>query len=1768
MIYLQNWKFFSKTGDELNLFKRPNITIEIIDENGKNASLLPITNQDGDIVFIEILDPGINYTEPAIILTDNNGYSQEITDSDVNLSYDGEIISINVSNLSQNKWSYPSFVCEGDLYFSDKVSTGLIETENVFILEEVKDSHGDKKYTYPRKNNNSKLLFNWQDPGNSFDDKAIYLFDVDTKSELTPFIEKADSIEFNLDDGENDNVFNNQKKIIRQPLSRNEIPVQSNIAISYPDEGIFEKTLQIFHYFNENEKYLIAEIFFRGEIIPEDDRFKTILDNLGKTIDSETEFIFRDSNINEDLPDHKLLNKKRKEYILEHSNIQSFIGSYKGLFNVLNWLGYDDLRVKEYWLNVNEKTINHKKYTPKEINFRSPNRENKKFNNPSLLPSDKYKKTSLFGLYYDINRETGNFDEFGLPITEDTFMFTNEEVLIKLFALKSYLEEKFLPLNAKIIDIVGEGVYFERVQTKTWEDGTEIFDIDFSRRADFTVNTRNPKIINLQKLQDFNFFQPANIAVIRNINDGSLSFAVLDPGFGYVGDVKLEIIGGGPSSVPADITVNISGGSVASLTVNNSGLGYTSTPTAKVVPELKSFDYDSTVLNTVGNFIAAYFDGNTIENLPDSPNVPIGAPITLETTTFDITWDEMQYEWDEFYYDFQPAQLQAVIGGYGEVDAINILDGGKGYLSTPTIVFEGGSPSNPAIATTTVVNGVITDVIITDGGNGYSSVPTVKTSGGIPISDLNTWETVGFGNFYEMEWIIKGEDVNFLHQIRGRVDDLNTYPVILPFKGKYSVELILHNTLNYQTNEIKKEFITVNIPSVEFTTVARFGQCFENWDDLDLTWQEMNSMWIQPIKHETSWDDLDLTWDDLDNQLFINEKKNFLPEIEKKEILRITETDRFFGNLTDIDFSNNEITVANPPNRPPITAGDFLYFRDGENVLRRQVVNSEYFYNLQKIIVDDPGQYQITFDFISGEYIVPGNWGNVTPGSKPIAIIDDPISGTTATGLISIDGEIVDQQILTGSGQGYLYKKGGNSIPGTSFSGSITEFEIVFINPNPNGTSGSIRAEFDNTNGSFLNFNFSTFNPGSGYQTPPLTYKIIDADGDEIVNDDPAFTNTSEKLEFQEISIKGGIEKIILTNPGSGYTTIPNVNISPDVSGVTPPPTLTNGSASVKISTNSESGKFILTNIPSSLNNNWEVLREINQSVILKGNQVFNPETNPNGLNIGQWLSLQGTGSIKKEDLEISNTITNNLGILSGISLNGQFDFLVGEKIEIFKKRKLNYLNGTEFTVDTNNNEIIIIDPENQYDPFNPSLEIEPGFHEIELVNIENGVISLSQRVRVIHITEDYGDYILKVEALDGDLNLFNNLSDSYLTYNFWDFPGKIVESNISGNETNIILNLNDWPVNENFIDDPTDWYFNYGIVDGSWSLLVTDIGVEGNETIVNVSDPNSLLWQSSNSFVAGWRKFDKIYAENRFGFSVHTWDNTENVLWNDLCHFTWNQMDYESYRYCGFKIVDVQPSGSIQFNEKDTFTFENVPTGNFETRMLAAVEELNNSDNPGISKFYFEIFRDENDDVEFILGKSKTPGGDSLGYLRFTNGVLGEYSDPTLSHTLPLLNRPNLEWQSGVFGPENQNPVWDPVYREYTHLGINPVGEPGWYPATSIPKKYISNQQVEKSERIAYLSSFSGPFNWSETMVSFRNSELPLFTTVVLTPTKSKIAGKKEYLWQIKNSETGEILIKSNNKYLIWTFDKRGNFDISLQIFDNKENTEKSEKNGFIKIF
>jgi hypothetical protein len=65
----------------------------------------------------------------------------------------------------------------------------------------------------------------------------------------------------------------------------------------------------------------------------------------------------------------------------------------------------------------------------------------------------------------------------------------------------------------------------------------------------------------------------------------------------------------------------------------------------------------------------------------------------------------------------------------GAVGRIQIINGGSGYVSPPTVVFNGGGGSG-ATATAYIVGGVVTCIIVETSGSNYTSAPTMVLTGG------------------------------------------------------------------------------------------------------------------------------------------------------------------------------------------------------------------------------------------------------------------------------------------------------------------------------------------------------------------------------------------------------------------------------------------------------------------------------------------------------------------------------------------------------------------------------------------------------------------------------------------------------------------------------------------------------------------------------------------------------------------------------------------------------------------------------------------------------------------------------------------------------------------------------------------------------------------------------------------------------------------------------------------------------------------------------
>jgi hypothetical protein len=420
--------------------------------------------------------------------------------------FDSESNDLNLLyNSTTNIW-------EGICYLPN-VSVGLYETLTIYILEEVVGPLGNTKFVTPISENTGTSSFKFEFFSGYDFSEDIFLYSAKNNNGQLEIQKDKVQIHTLLDSGSSTGVDSNGVKIINSILPLN--PIKCNVALMSMEDNFHTRLLDITEIDAEGVETLIATIRIYGETEEEDERLSVLLSNIGMTLSPEDYMILKDSDIKELSPDWLLLNQKRKELLLQASTIKPFIGTYKAILNAIDFFGYSNLTLKEYWLNINEQSENFGKLKAVAV----PNQDVVGFladkGKSQELPSSNLKKTSRFSLVYRLNEADGGVDEWDIPTVKESTDYSPDEVLIKLYGLKNKLQKNFLPLQAKIVDITGEGDYFSQFNLNVWNNQHSIKvqnagqNVDFSRfpkeRQLFIEDLRKVDYRLTGILQDFNF---------------------------------------------------------------------------------------------------------------------------------------------------------------------------------------------------------------------------------------------------------------------------------------------------------------------------------------------------------------------------------------------------------------------------------------------------------------------------------------------------------------------------------------------------------------------------------------------------------------------------------------------------------------------------------------------------------------------------------------------------------------------------------------------------------------------------------------------------------------------------------------------------------------------------------------------------------------------------------------------------------------------------------------------------------------------------------------------------------------------------------------------------------------------------------------------------------------------------------------------------------------------------------------------------------------
>lgn len=366
-------------------------------------------------------------------------------------------------------YNQDDLVWEGVCYLPE-VSSGLYETLSIHILEKVEGTLGNERMVTPisQSTQPSKYVAEFLNDYEFSND--IFLYGA-TQKDGDLFIEKNETQERPVLDSLYYNGFNPTSGLIITNSNAPSNALTYNIALNSEVEGYHTRILRIYEPpYNGGDVIEVARIRIYGEVEGEDERLRVLLSNMGMLLEESDYFIFKKSDIKELSTDWKILNEKRKELLLQASQIKPFIGTYKALLNAIDFFGYDKITLKEYWLNINEQSENFGKLKAVAV----PNQDVVGFlankNNGNQLPNSNQKKTSRFSLVYRLNEADGGLDEWDIPTVKESLDFSPDEVLIKLYGLKRKLQKDYLPLQSKIVDITGEGDYFSQFNMNVWNN--------------------------------------------------------------------------------------------------------------------------------------------------------------------------------------------------------------------------------------------------------------------------------------------------------------------------------------------------------------------------------------------------------------------------------------------------------------------------------------------------------------------------------------------------------------------------------------------------------------------------------------------------------------------------------------------------------------------------------------------------------------------------------------------------------------------------------------------------------------------------------------------------------------------------------------------------------------------------------------------------------------------------------------------------------------------------------------------------------------------------------------------------------------------------------------------------------------------------------------------------------------------------------------------------------------------------------------------------
>ena len=196
---------------------------------------------------------------------------------------------------------------------------------------------------------------------------------------------------------------------------------------------------------------------------------------------------------------------------------------------------------------------------------------------------------------------------------------------------------------------------------------------------------------------------------------GIVDIRVTSGGAGYASPPAVTISGGGGTGASA--VAVMAGTRVDSVIITNSGTGYTGNPSVAFA-------------GTSGAAASAYAYTGSLRPMSFFKG-RLGTVYGVDGMGRGIRWDGVTSKPIGLHKPAAPVITAQTTSPGKRISAIQLVDGGRGYSSAPSVVITGGTPTTPAEAQAVISNGRVIGVRVSSSGRGYQSTPSVSFSGGI-----------------------------------------------------------------------------------------------------------------------------------------------------------------------------------------------------------------------------------------------------------------------------------------------------------------------------------------------------------------------------------------------------------------------------------------------------------------------------------------------------------------------------------------------------------------------------------------------------------------------------------------------------------------------------------------------------------------------------------------------------------------------------------------------------------------------------------------------------------------------------------------------------------------------------------------------------------------------------------------------------------------------------------------------------------------------------